>query len=237
MKILDEIRRELENQKEEEYRVGAIRFFKEEVYPIGVRAWKVREISKKIFKENLEKKSKKEIFDLAIKLLNKKTHEESLVAFDWMSKVHKEYQKEDLKFFEHIVSNYMTNWHFCDDFCFKVLGKYFATYPEDMKKVEDWVTNKNRWYRRVGYVSLIPLVRKNNEKAFKQCLKIYSNIFNEKEDIVQKGCGWLLKDSTRYFGDVVYKEIIKNKNHLPRTTLRIAIEKMDSNQKKEAMSK
>jgi 3-methyladenine DNA glycosylase AlkD len=57
----------------------------------------------------------------------------------------------------------------------------------------------------------------------------------DKEDLVQKGYGWLLKVSSEENEKKVFDYVMKNKGKIPRTALRYAIEKMPKNLKKKAM--
>ncbi len=60
---------------------------------------------------------------------------------------------------------------------------------------------------------------------------------NDKNDLVQKGFGWMLKAASQANQTEVFNFVIKNKSIMPRTALRYAIEKMPVNLKTEAMKK
>jgi 3-methyladenine DNA glycosylase AlkD len=55
--------------------------------------------------------------------------------------------------------------------------------------------------------------------------------------MVQKGYGWMLKVASGIHQKEVFEYVMKNKDRMPRTTLRYAIEKMPKNLKAEAMKK
>ena len=59
----------------------------------------------------------------------------------------------------------------------------------------------------------------------------------DNDDLVQKGYGWMLKEATNLFQKDIFNYVIKNKDTMPRTALRYAIEKMPANLKKRAMTK
>ena len=48
----------------------------------------------------------------------------------------------------------------------------------------------------------------------------------DKENLVQKSYGWLLKEASNNYQKKVFDYVMKNKNNMPRTALRYAIEKM-----------
>lgn len=101
-----------------------------------------------------------------------------------------------------------------------------------MKK---WPSSKNRWMRRASAVTLIYSARKGTH---------LDNIFNtanilllDKDDLVQKGYGWMLKEASKSSLEEVFQYVINNKNKMPRTALRYAIEKMSDKYKKAAMQR
>jgi 3-methyladenine DNA glycosylase AlkD len=53
--------------------------------------------------------------------------------------------------------------------------------------------------------------------------------------MVQKGYGWMLKEASRIHTKEVFDYVVKNKDKMPRTALRYAIEKMPQNSRKKAM--
>jgi 3-methyladenine DNA glycosylase AlkD len=59
----------------------------------------------------------------------------------------------------------------------------------------------------------------------------------DKDDLVQKGYGWLLKVASHLHQKEVFDYVMKNKEHMPRTALRYAIEKMPQSLRREAMKR
>jgi 3-methyladenine DNA glycosylase AlkD len=59
----------------------------------------------------------------------------------------------------------------------------------------------------------------------------------DKDDMVQKGYGWMLKVASQSHQDEVFKYVMKNKAVMPRTALRYAIEKLPRELKASAMKK
>ena len=59
----------------------------------------------------------------------------------------------------------------------------------------------------------------------------------DKEDMVQKGYGWMLKVASQAHLQPAFEYVVKHKEVMPRTALRYAIEKMPEAMRKEAMKK
>ena len=82
------------------------------------------------------------------------------------------------------------------------------------------------------YIAQPPLYRVQGGKEHHW---VYSD--KEKDDLVQKGYGWLLKDASIKHQAEIFDYIMKNKGVMPRTALRYAIERMPPDLKKQAMVK
>jgi 3-methyladenine DNA glycosylase AlkD len=89
--------------------------------------------------------------------------------------------------------------------------------------------------RRASAVTLIVPARKG--KFLNDILEIADKLLVDKDDLVQKGYGWMLKVASQTHQQEVFEYVIKNKNIMPRIALRYAIEKMPKELKTVAMEK
>ncbi len=232
--LISNIRKELNAHAEAAYRKGAMRFFNEPINPIGVRTPTVRKIARTYY-HDLKALPKNDLFDLCEALLEKKTMEESLIAFAWAYRRKKEYERSDFNRFESWLKNYVTNWALCDDFCTHVIGDYLLSFPKDKVKVFTWSSSSNRWLRRAAAVSLIlPVKRK---QLLENVFKTADKLLTDEDDLVQKGYGWMLKEASNLYPNKVFDFVLRRKDHMPRTALRYAIEKYPKEMRKEAMKK
>ncbi len=62
-------------------------------------------------------------------------------------------------------------------------------------------------------------------------------LLSDKDDLVQKGYGWMLKEASRQHQREVFNYIMRKKTVMPRTALRYAIEKMPEDLRRRAMKK
>ncbi len=235
-KIISKIRKELDELVEEDYRKNNQNFFKEKIRCYGVRTPKVRKISAKYFKQ-VVCLSKKEIFDLCEELLASGYNEEATVAFDWVFRLKKQFQKKDFVFFETWIEKYIDNWGKCDDFCTHAVGELIFQNSDLTNNLKKWTKSKNRWKRRAAAVSLIYPTRKSKDKIFlKQNFEIAKLLLTDEDDLVQKGYGWMLKEASNKYGQEVLDFVLEYKEKMPRTALRYAIEKMDGHKKRLALN-
>lgn len=66
---------------------------------------------------------------------------------------------------------------------------------------------------------------------------ISDRLLTDKDDMVQKGYGWMLKEASKLHQDEVYQYVLRHRRDMPRTALRYAIEKMPPELKSEAMKR
>ncbi len=232
--IISAVRHELEASADEGVLESSKRFFKEEVRLYGVKAAAVRGIAKKYFK-HISDKNKEEIFVLCEDLLRSDFGEEAFIAFEWTYYLRKDYEPVDFPMFERWIRDYVNNWAKCDTFCNHSVGAFLEKYPGYIVELKSWARSKNRWQKRASAVSLILPARKGI--FLDEALEIADILLMDEDDMVQKGYGWLLKESSKAHRDAVYEYVMRNKATMPRTALRYAIEKMPEEMRREAMKR
>ncbi|KEO75677.1 DNA alkylation repair protein [Anditalea andensis] len=232
--ILDEIRKDLRQSMDEKTQVTSQRFFKETIKFHGVKMPVVNKISKQYFNQ-IKFLPKSDIFDLCEILWQSGFFEESIIACNWSYYLHEKFQPDDFQLFEKWINKYVNNWASCDTFCNHTMGKFIELYPAYMHRLKIFAKSDNRWLRRASSVSLIIPARKG--EFLNDVLEIAAILLVDKDDLVQKGYGWMLKAASEANQREIFDFVIKNKSIMPRTALRYAIEKMPKNMKAEAMKK
>jgi len=233
-KIVKDIRKELTENADERTRISGERFFKEPVKLYGLKSAVTERIGKEYYKK-LRGKPKPEIFDLCEELWQSGYMEEAFIACNWSYNVRKDYVPDDIKIFEMWVSNYITNWATCDTLCNHTVGSLVEMYPEKISSLKKWAGMPGRWMKRASAVTLIVPARKG--LFLKDIIEIADILLLDRDDMVQKGYGWMLKAASQAHQTGIFDYVIKNKAVMPRTSLRYAIEKMPEDLKAMAMSK
>jgi len=236
--ILKEVRQELKANIEEKYRDNNQKYFKEKISCYGVRTPIVRKIAKKYFKK-IRHLNKKEIFALSEKLFKNQYNEEATIAIQWVNELSKQFKKSDFRTFERWLTEYIDNWSKDDDFCLHIIHSMIEKYPDLVDKVKSWSRSKNMWLRRASAVSFITTIENFyvTRHNLKDIFEVAETLLHDKEDLVQKGYGWMLKSASVHNQKEVFEFVMKHKSSMPRTALRYAIEKMPANLKKQAMLK
>jgi 3-methyladenine DNA glycosylase AlkD len=232
--IVYKIREELIQNADEKTKSSGERFFKEEVKLYGLKSADVSRISKEHYK-NITDKSKSHIFSLCNELWKSGYMEESFVACNWAYNVRKQYEPDDFDIFDKWVSTYVGNWASCDTLCNHTVGTFMEMYPEYITGLHKWAKSDNRWVKRASAVSLIIPARKG--KFLDDIFIIADILHSDKDDMVQKGYGWMLKAASEAHLQEVFNYVMDKKATMPRTSLRYAIEKMPPELKAMAMAK
>jgi 3-methyladenine DNA glycosylase AlkD len=219
---------------DEKTRDSSQRFFKETIRCHGVKAAVTVQIGKEYY-QAVKDKPKAEVFDLCEQLWQTGYLEEAGIACNWSYYLHKQYTPVDFVVFEKWVNRYLTNWATCDTLCNHSVGTFIEMYPAFLKDLKKWALSNNRWMKRAAAVSLIVPARKG--KFLPDILEIADILLLDKDDMVQKGYGWMLKASSQANQKVIFEYVMSKKAIMPRTALRYAIEKMPQDLKKKAMEK
>ena len=232
--IIAGIREELKRGVNGNTRMDFQRFFREEVLCYGVKTAEVRKISRRSFVK-LKGRSKQEIFLLCEELFASDYCEEAFIASDWTYRLRDRFEPGDLALFEGWIGRYINNWAKCDTFCNHTLGAFVERFPASLQNLKSWAGSKNRWFRRAASVTLILPARKG--RFLSEILEIADLLIGDQDDLVQKGCGWMLKEASRTHTREVFEFVMTRKKEMPRTMLRYAIEKMPAELKKLAMER
>jgi len=243
--IITTIRRELQQQADTKIKDSFQSFFKEKVIYYGVKTPIVSRIARQYFKQ-IKPLGKKEIFALCEELFKSGYTEEAFIfksgyteeafiACEWANFVNDEYGPDDFAVFESWISNYVTNWATCDTLCNHAVGSFIERYPQLMENLKKWTRSENRWFRRAAAVTLILPARRG--KFLKDIFEIADILLFDKDDLVQKGYGWMLKEASKVHQQEVFDYVLRNNKVMPRTALRYAIEKMPEDLRRLAMGK
>jgi 3-methyladenine DNA glycosylase AlkD len=159
----------------------------------------------------------------AARLLRSKFHEERMLALILM--VH-QYKKGNPSDKEAVYQSYLghtkyiNNWDLVDTSAEHIVGAHLL--DRDRKPLYDLAASEVLWERRIAILSTFHFIRRNQ---FDDTLAISEILLNDKEDLIHKAAGWMLREVGKR--DMAAEEsfLIKYCRNMPRTMLRYAIEK------------
>ena len=170
------------------------------------------------------------------KLLESPYHEARAGAVSIMDKAsrNKKISSERLKdFFDLYVRRHdrINNWDLCDLGCLYMTGSYLYDKSHDI--LYKLARSKNIWERRTAILSTCYFIRQGDTT---DTFKIADILVNDKEDLIHKATGWML----RFAGAKDKKKLIafldKHAATMPRTLLRYSIEHFNKKEKEHYMS-
>jgi len=232
--MIKKIRNELLANADEKIRESSVKFFREKIRPHGVKSSIVTRISRERYND-LKGSTKQEVFGLCEELWSSGYLEETFIACNWSYNQRKKFEHDDFRLFERWVDSYINNWASCDTFCNHTVGAFIEMFPEYITELKRWAKSENRWKKRASAVSLIVPAKRG--KFFNDVLEIADIMLSDRDDMVQKGYGWMLKVASQAHQQDVFEFVMKRKSVMPRTALRYAIEKMPPELRKKAMEK
>ena len=194
---------------------------------IGVRLPELRLIAKKNI--DIDKKSLE-------KLIQSKIHEERLCGLLILVYRYKKGSLRDKKdTYKYYLKNikYVNNWDIVDVTTPNIIGDYLLRNKRERVKIKKLIKSNNLWYRRIAILSNYPLIKSGNFSMF---LNIAKPLLKDKEDLIHKALGWMLREVYKKDSKACEKFLKQNYKNLPRTTLRYAIERMPEGKRKKFLN-
>lgn len=221
--MVERIGVELRNLGSPEGIAAARRFFKEAVDPYGVSAKQVKQVERGVYPQvklwPLADRNK-----LCTELLKQgKLENGALVAYLY-ARFAKQCTRCEFKLFETWIDRYVHNWAHTDAICTLLTEAAIRNEPELVHELAAWTQSKNRWKRRAAAVSLVKAGRRGEHT--KVILDVAASLIQDPDEMVQKGTGWLLKETYGKQPRQVVEFLEKWKYRTSRLLLRYAAEKM-----------
>ncbi len=108
----------------------------------------------------------------------------------------REMKPEHLEMLDRFLDDFHS-WGTTDDFCINVLQSLLHRHPLPvLALLEKWTHAENRWKRRASVVAFTRKVGASG-RFTAECLRLCENLVWDRDDLVQKGVGWALKDNLR----------------------------------------
>jgi len=130
----------------------------------------------------------------------------------------------EFRMFTRWLDRYVDNWGLTDGLSLWLLGASIANDPSLIGRIPPWTRSKNRWKRRAAAVALVPSARRGLHT--REILRISELLLSDADDMVQKGVGWLLKETYPEKPAEVVRFLMPRRAEIPRLVLRYAAEKM-----------
>jgi 3-methyladenine DNA glycosylase AlkD len=202
------------------------RYFRESVATYGCSSSDVKAVA-----EELAPTLKRDLGQTLIvvgELIEAGVLEEQWVATALLAKVKRQLTAEHVDRVDDWV-NSLTNWASVDTFCTQIVNALVERNPETVGRLRGWAASPSRWRRRAAAVSLVPTARRGMMLA--EVFGLADLLMEDRDDMVQKGVGWLLKEASKRHQGEVREYLLAWRDRAPALVLRYASEKLPPGQR------
>ena len=161
------------------------------------------------------------LVEVADHLFSGSVLEEKAAAVFLLEKLDSEFGDHEFKLFESWLDR-ISSWADHDALVHDLIAPMIVSKPARAKAVFRWAKSPNRWHRRAACVALI---RGSRAKMFfPEITELSDFLLADADDMVQKGLGWLLRETAKFDAKRTVPYLMKIRGRAPRLVLRTACE-------------
>ena len=202
------------------FKTGKGQYGEGDIYLV-IRVPVIRKIAKKFRRISLAEVSK---------LLESKFHEERLLSILMLVNLFKSGDEDDQELIYELYldkTKFINNWDIIDISAGNIVGAFL--FEKDKAPLYRLVFYENLWERRIAIVATFYFIR-NDE--FDETLKIAEILFTDKEDLIHKAVGWMLREVGKRVIEIEEEFLEEHYLKMPRAMLRYAIERFPETRRK-----
>ena len=231
--VAAQIRRALKDGGSAEHAAGVQWFFKEEIRSHGWYTADLRRAAVHLRREIRKERSLDFLVEVADQLFSGSNLEEKIAAVFLLEKLDSDFGDREFKLFESWLDR-IGSWADHDALVHDLIAPMVAAKPARARSVFRWAKSPNRWHRRAACVALIRGTRAN--MFFSEIQRLSNRLIADKDDMVQKGLGWLLRETAKFDAKRTVPYLMKIRGHAPRLVLRTACETLPAAVRKRILS-
>ncbi len=120
----------------------------------------------------------------------------------------------------------VNNWDLVDGSAPHIVGGYLV--DKDRSVLHQLARSRNLWERRIAILATYHFIRHDD---FDDTLRIAERLLNDREDLIHKAVGWMLREVGKQNVKAEKAFLDKHYRGMPRTMLRYAIERSPERQR------
>jgi 3-methyladenine DNA glycosylase AlkD len=219
--VAAQVRRVLRNDGSADHAAGVQWFFKDEIQSRGWYTADLRRAAVRFRREVRKEHGLDFLIEVADRLFAGSVLEEKIAAVFLLEKLDGEFGDAQFKLFETWLDR-IGSWSDHDALVHDLIAPMIASKPARTKAVFRWAKSRNRWHRRAACVALI---RGSRAKMFfPEITRLSDSLLTDEDDMVQKGLGWLLRETAKFDAKRTVHYLMKIRGRAPRLVLRTACE-------------
>ena len=213
--------RHLQAHGSAEHAAGVQWFFKEEVRSHGWYTAPLRRYARELHRALAPDPGR--LIDVAEALFARDVLEEKVLAVTMLQPSVRRFGDAEFRRFEAWL-DHVASWADHDALTMYLIGPLMAARPARARRVFPWARARDRWHRRAAAVSLIHGVRRGGLVA--EATRITHALAADKDDMVQKGLGWLLREWGKVRPAETEPLLLAIRSRTSRLVLRTACERL-----------
>jgi|SRR5271170_1044132 len=216
-----QIRRALKDGGSAEHAAGVQWFFKDEIKSHGWYTADLRRAARRFRREVRKEHGLDFLVEVADRLFAGPVLEEKIAAVFLLEKLDSEFGDREFKLFERWLDR-VSSWADHDALVHDLIAPMVASKPARTRKIFGWAKSSKHWHRRASCVALIRGTRA--KLFFPEITKLSDSLLADEDDMVQKGLGWLLRETAKFDAKRTVPYLMKIRGKAPRLVLRTACE-------------
>jgi 3-methyladenine DNA glycosylase AlkD len=196
-------------------------FFQHEITSRGWYTHEVRRLARRFTKVLKNEAGLDFLVAVADQLYRGDVLEEKVLAVFLLESSVKEFQTAQFKLLEQWLERAST-WADHDALVYYLIGPMVAALPGRASHALRWTRSKRVWHRRAAAVALIRGARVG--MFDREIREVTGQLLQDKEDIVRKGLGWLLREYAKFNREKAMPLLRSISGDAPRLVLRTACE-------------
>ncbi|MFY9741452.1 MAG: DNA alkylation repair protein [Candidatus Sulfotelmatobacter sp.] len=209
------------------------RFFKEKIESHGWRTAELRRAARRFRKEIRNEHRQEFLIRVADQLFSGPVLEEKIVAVFLLEKFDGEFGDREFKLFESWLDR-ISSWSDHDALVHDLIAPLLIAKPARATIALRWAKSPNRWRRRAACVALIRGARA--KMFFPEITKLSDSLLADKDGMVQKGLGWLLRETAKFDAKRALPYLMRIRDRAPRLVLRTACETLPPKLKRKILA-
>lgn len=231
--IAEQIRSALKDGGSAQHAAGVQWFFKEEIKSHGWYTAALRRAIRGCRCEILREHDFGFLTNVADQLFSGSVLEEKVAAVFLLEGLDAQCGDREFAMFESWIDR-IGSWADHDGLVHYLISPLMVAMPARSKFAFRWAKSPNRWHRRAACVSLIRGARV--KMFFPEIVKLSDSLLSDQDDMVQKGLGWLLRETAKFDAKRMVPYLMKIRERAPRLVLRTACETLPAATRKRILA-
>ena len=225
-----EIRRILRRDGSAEHAKGVQLFFKEEIKSHGWYTSALRGLAVRYRRAIHKEMGLDFLVQVADQLFRGRALEEKVFAVFLLEKSTTALDQDDFAMLESWLAR-VNSWAEHDALVHYLIAPMILADSARLPKVWQWAKSPDRWHRRAACVGLIRGTRQ--KQFFAQITRLSNLLLSDPDDMVQKGLGWLLRETAKADPKRTVAYLMKIRDRASGLVLRTACETLPEHLKRQ----